>query len=118
MVGDDGYESDDEQEQHRQLPSVVDEDYLVVGNHVDNSIRQRIENGEYIDFAHLLPHDHLALEEDNRMEIVNKNGKTYFIPAVDNESGHISNFSHWEQAFRVFSNIYTRRFPGRAAELI
>ena len=73
---------------------MVDGNYLVVGNYVDEGIRQRIEDGEYIDFARLLPSDHLAIEEDNRMEIVNRNGKTYF------------------------SNIYTRRYPGRASELI
>lgn len=52
------------------------------------------------------------------MEIVNRNGKTYFVPAVDSDPTGISNFSRWEQAFRVFSNIYTRRYPSRAAELI
>ena len=73
---------------------MVDGNYLVVGNYVDEGIRQRIEDGEYIDFARLLSSDHLVIEEDNRMEIVNRNGKTYF------------------------SNIYTRRYPGRASELI
>ena len=50
------------------------------------------------------------------MEIVNHNGKTYFVPAVNSDPTGISNFSRWEQAFRVFSNIYTRRYPSRAAE--
>ena len=113
---DNGYESDksdDREEQGRQLfrPTLteVDQDYVVVGNFVEDSVRQRIENGEYINFVHLLPRDRLALEEDNRMEKINKNGKTYFVPTVDLETGGISKFSRWEQAFRVFSNIYTRR---------
>ena len=91
---------------------------MVVGNCVEDHIRQRIENGEYVDFSRLLPRDRLAMEEDNRMEIVNKNGKTYFVPAAEIDPNGISNFSHWEQAFHVFSNIYTRKFPGRASELI
>ena len=98
---------------------LVDEDYLVVGNYVEEHIRQRIENGEYVDFARLLPRDRLLMEEEGRLEIVNRNGRTFFVPATDStDTGGISNFSRWEQAFRVFSNIYTRRFPGRAAELI
>ena len=111
---DNGYQSDDEnetevnqQESHHD-PNEVDQDYLVVGNYVDESIRSRIENGEYVDFSRLLPRDWLMLEEDNRMEIVNHNGKTYFVPASDSDPSGITNFSRWEQAFRVFSNIYTR----------
>ena len=30
----------------------------------------------------------------------------------------ISNYSRWEQAFRVFSDIYTQAYPSRASELI
>ena len=96
----------------------VDEDYLVVGNYVDDTTRERIENGEYVDFSRLLPRDRLQVQEDNRMEIVNRDGRTFFVPANSGDSGNISNFSRWEQAFRVFSNIYTRRFPSRSAELI
>ena len=99
-------------------PALIDEDYLVVGNHVEENIRERIENGEYVDFARLLPRDRLLMEEDNRMEIVNRNGKTFFVPATDQDTNSITNFSRWEQAFRVFSNIYTRRYPERSAELI
>ena len=96
----------------------MDENYLVVGNFIEDHIRERIENGEYVDFSRLLPRDRLLAEEDNRMEIVNRNGKTYFVPAVDMDPSGITNFSCWEQAFRVFSKIYTRRFPSRASELI
>ena len=123
---DDGYESEEgDCEQydkgrnlHDQHPAVIDEDYLVVGNYVKEHIRQRIENGEYVDFSRLLPRDRLAFEDETRMEIVNRNGRTFFVPANDTDVGSISNFSRWEQAFRVYSNIYTRRYPGRAYELI
>ena len=54
------------------------------------------------------------------MEIVNRDGRTYFVPAqnVGDSTGGITNFSRWEQAFHVFSNIYCRRYPDRASELI
>ena len=87
-------------------------------NYVDETIKDRIENGEYVDFARLLPRDRFQIEEDNRMEIVNRDGKTFFVPASSGDGASINNFSCWEQAFRVFSNIYPRRFPERSAELI
>ena len=93
----------------------------VVANYIEDSLRMRIENGEYVDFARLLPRNRVLLEEDTRMELVNKNGHTYFVPASSHgsaDSAVISSFSRWEQAFRVFSNIFTNRFPHRSSELI
>ena len=103
----------------RHCPSVVDEDYFIIGNFVEEHIRQKIESRDYVDFARLFPRDRTIFEEENRMEIVNRNGKTYFIPANDlSDSSGITNFSRWEQAFRVYSNIYCKRFPDRSSELI
>ena len=101
-------------------PIDVDENYLMIGNYVEDHIRERIENGEYVDFARLLPRDRMEIQEDTKMEIVSRNGRTYFVPAQDlgEGSGGITNFSRWEQTFRVFSNISCRRFPHRSAELI
>ena len=98
--------------------AVVDENYLVIGTHLDQSLVDKIVNGEYVDFARLLPKDRITREEDHRMEIVNKGGLTYFVPVSDRECGSISNFSRWEQAFRIYSNVYTRRYPYKASELI
>ena len=42
----------------------------------------------------------------------------FFVPANDHESGGVTNFSRWEQAFRVFSNIYMCKYPDRSSELI
>ena len=53
------------------------------------------------------------------MELVNRNGNTYFVPVSDHEcASGITSFYKWEQAFRIFSNVYTRFFPHRATELI
>ena len=37
--------------------SVLDEDYLIVGNHVEEMLKKKIANGEYVDFAKLIPKD-------------------------------------------------------------
>ena len=95
----------------------MDQDYTVVGAHVDDSTQQKIANGQYVDFSKLLPKDKiLAEEEGNHMELVIKQGKTYWMPV--SETSTINNFNKWEQAFRVYSNIYTRTNPTRAGELI
>ena len=52
------------------------------------------------------------------MELVNWGGMSYWLPVADREVTTINNFIKWEQAFRVFSNIYTSFHPSRAGELI
>ena len=94
----------------------MDEDYLVIGGHVDGAMQMKIVNSEYVDFGKLLPKDHIATEEDIGLELVIKNGKTFWMPVAD--TGAINGFSKWEQAFRVFSNIYARAHPHRSSELI
>ena len=99
--------------------AMVDEDYLAIGAHVDETLQKKIISNEYVDFARLLPRDRLAVEEDHRMEMVNKDGMSYWVPVADRDNlGAISSFSKWEQAFRVFSNIYNSKFPERATELV
>ena len=88
--------------------------------HLDQALQQKIVNNEYVDFARLLPKSHTASGgiNDHRMELISKGGLTFFVPVSDHEATQINNFSKWEQAFRVFSNIYTRAYPHRASELI
>ena len=96
----------------------MDQDYVVVGSHIDEGMQEKIIKGMYIDFSKLIPKDKVLIEEDGRMELVIKNGKSFWIPASHTESVEINNFSKWEQAFRVYANIYTKGNPNRAAELI
>ena len=98
--------------------SMVDEDYVVISANIDDNMCHKIQNNEYVDFGKLLPRDRIMLEEDHRMELVSKGGLTYFTPVSDRDNGGISSFSKWEQAFRVFSNIYSSKFADRASELI
>ena len=94
----------------------MDEEYLVVAGHVDKLTQGKIIRGEYINFGKLLPQDRVITEEDGRLELVIHNGKTFWV--LVSETVTINNFSKWEQAFRIFSNIYTRRFPSKSSELI
>ena len=96
----------------------MDEDYMVIGAHVDESMQNKIIRGEYIDFGKLIPRDKIVMEEDKRMELIMKNGRAFWTPAGSGEITSITNFHKWEKAFRIYSNIYTRAHPARASELI
>ena len=99
----------------------VDDNYMVIGGHVDSLVQHKIINHEYIDFARLLLKGNKSSSwDDNCMELVNKGGMTYFVPVADREMalGGITNFNKWEQAFHVFSNVYTRAYPSHSSELI
>ena len=70
-----------------------------------------------MDFTKLLRKDR-GIGDNHRMELVNRGGQSFFVPASDHENISISNFSKWEQAFRIFSNVYLKHNPNRATELI
>ena len=95
---------------------MIDDEYMLVGAHVDEATYNKIIEGKYVDFGKLIPHDRIAVEEDQRLEMIIRGGKTYWVPATETTS--ISNVIKWEQAFRVYSNIYTKQFPLCASKLI
>ena len=97
----------------------VDENYHAVMSHVDPLTRQKIEKGEYMDFAKLLPRDRIMIEDDEKIHLVVKDGRIFPMSKDQHDSTVVIDTLHkWEQAFRVFSDIYTRAYPMRAAELI
>ena len=70
-----------------------------------------------MDLEKLLPKDPTRkLTDESRMELVNREGATFFIPAGDREA-KINNVRRWEQAFRVYATIYSRANPHRSAEI-
>ena len=95
---------------------MVDENYLMVGLHVDDNTKLKIITGQYVELEKLLVRDKLVENEDQRMQIVNRGNQTFWVPIK--EMQHIHNFGKWEQAFRVFTNIYVQKFPQRSSELI
>ena len=56
------------------------------------------------------------MDEEKRMELVSKNGMTYFAPVQDRGS-RINGIRKWEQAFRVYTAIYSQAQPHRATEI-
>ena len=97
---------------------IVDDKYTAIASHVDDNTRQKIVMGEYVDLVKLIPRDRVMAEEDQRMEMVNRGGLSYWVPINDRGDGSINNIAKWEEAFRIYSRIYTEGNPGRAIELI
>ena len=98
---------------------LVDEDYSIIGNHLDESTKQKIIEGAYVDFVKLIPRERINVTEDQkRMEIVVRNGQTFFQPVAERENVSINSINKWEQAFRVYSTIYAGHYPRRSTELL
>ena len=96
---------------------MVDEKYLMIGTHLDDTTNLKIIKGDYVEFEKLLPRDKIAAIEDQRMQIVNRGNQTFWVP-IKESHGSIHNFHKWEQAFQVFTNVHIQSHPNRAAELV
>ena len=94
----------------------TDENYMHLTAHVDETIQQKIEKGEYVDLGKLIPRDRVIQEEDNRMQLVLKDAKSYWVLIVEQTS--INSYVKWEKAFRVYADIYSRANPFQATKLI
>ena len=99
--------------------NVIDEDYQMIDAHVDETLKRKIQAFEYVDFGKLISRHRYMCEEDHqRLEIVSKNGQSFLSPVSDRELTNINSFGKWEQAFRVYSNILTAKYPDKASELL
>ena len=96
----------------------MDEDYQMIDSHIEEAIREKITSFEFVDFSKLLVKNKSLRDGDQRMEIVSRNGMTYLSPVSERESVQMSSYAKWETAFRVYSNILTTKYPGKATELL
>ena len=87
-----------------------------MGSHLEPQLIERIQRGEYMDFGKLVPKDRIMIEEYQRLEMIIRNGRTYYVLVSDTTSNN--SFQKWEQAFRVFANIYAKSQAHPSAELI
>ena len=58
----------------------------------------------------------MANRNENGVELINKDGHSYLIPASNKDNPVINCFYKWEQAFRVYAGIYAQVHPVRAHE--
>ena len=94
-----------------------DNQFFHITCHVDSVLKCKIEHGNFVELEKLLPKDRTKkIVDDHCMELVNRDGATFFIPASDKDN-KITNVRKWEQAFRVYAAIYSRANPHRSAEI-
>ena len=100
-----------------ELEEKIDDEFFHIACHIDSNLRAKISKGEFVELEKLLPRDRVSgkMTEDNKMELVSKNGMTYFVPAADREK--IGGVRKWEQAFRVYATIYSQANPHRSPEI-
>ena len=96
-----------------------DDDFFHTTCHIDLPLKQRIQRGEFVELEKLLAKKsklNQARGDEQRMEIVNKDGKAFLTPAIDRDN-KIYNIHRWDQAFRVYATIYSEANPLHAAEI-
>ena len=103
---------------HTKMISEMDDDFFHYSAHIDNTLVQKIEKGEYVDLAKLLPKEKL-LFHDGRMRMIQKEGSTFLeaLPVTEKDPSMITSLRKWEQAFEIYATIYTSAHPSRSAEL-
>ena len=97
--------------------AAMDDNYMLLPSHVDAQLKQKIWDHEYINLARLLRKDKVGSDEEQKMVMVNKGGMSFWVPFSDKGS-NTNGVTHWNQAFRVFLDIYTSKYPERTSQLI
>ena len=97
----------------------VDDEFFHVTCHIDQSLKEKIEAGKFVDLEKLLIKDRPFTKsgsDSTQMGIFSKDGLTYFAPTLERDT-KISNIQKWEQAFRVYAAIYSKVNPTQASEI-
>ena len=93
----------------------IDDEFFHVTCHVDSAIRAKIERGDFVDLEKLLPKYRIKNLNDNKLDLVYRDGHSFFVPAQSENC--INSIRRWEQAFRIYATIYSQANPSRAAEI-
>ena len=98
----------------KHLTEDEDDEFFHLTCHVEPSLKTKIEVGQYVDLERLLPKSRAqVLNEEQKMQMVNKNRFTYWIPA--DKDTKIGGILRWDQAFRVYAAIYCKANPHGSA---
>ena len=93
-----------------------DDEFFHLTCHVDNQLKQKIDQGLFVDLERLLPKTRMqVMNEEQRMQFVNKDGASYWIPAE--RETKIGGIRKWDQAFHIYAAIYCKANPSRSAEI-
>ena len=94
------------------------DDFFHVTCHLDEGLKNKIKQGEFVDLEKLLPKEkggRRVYSEEVRYQLMSKDGEPYFGP-VQNEN-KVNGIRRWDQAFRIYAAVHTEAHPHRASEL-
>ena len=86
--------------------ALMDNEYQMIDLHLDEQTWRKIQCFEHADFVKLVPCSRSSFD-DQRLELISKNGMTYLSPVAERNAININSYLRWEQAFRVYSNVLT-----------
>ena len=80
-----------------------DNDFFHITCHIDPNLQAKIERGKFIKLDKLLPKGNgtAVLNDDNRVELVNRDSATFFTPVHNRDM--INSVRKWQQAFHVYA---------------
>ena len=93
---------------------ITDDQFFHLTCHLEEGLKTKIEKGEFVELEKLFPRDRYG-KGDGRMELVNREGCSYFVPYQRDMK--ITNIRKWEQAFSVYVAVYSAANPSRSAEI-
>ena len=84
---------------------------IILGKFVRDDIRRKIWSHIYVDFSDLLDKD----KDDAPLQVTNTNGMLSFKKAKVNK---VDGWVSWNKAFRVFTEIYSLKYPAKCIDLV
>ena len=94
-----------------------DDEFFHTTCHIDVALKEKIEKGLFVELDKLLQKKLQSGPSDNRLQLINKDGASFFVPPIDRET-RVDSIKKWEQAFRVYTTIYCHANPTRAGEIL
>lgn len=88
-------------------------------SHVDKKIKERIGEQDFtVDFRKLIPRSRAKRRYDDRLQVVHREGSTFFAPAEEGDLKEITSYKTWEVAFKIFMGVFNQFWPQRMTELL
>ena len=100
-----------------------DDDFMHVTCHIDSNLRTKIGRGEFVELERLLPKTRNQVMNvsssgsNSEIQLVRRDGASFVIPETVSKENKITNIRKWEQAFRVYTAIYSEVNTERSAEI-
>ena len=94
----------------------MDDEFFHVMCHVEVTLKEKIERGEFVDLERLLLREGARIEDERPIRLVERNGETFVAPSAK-QANKITGLRKWDQAFCIYAAIFSKAQPSRAAEI-